>query len=132
MELSEGHASDVKVSFWEIFSKKHLQRTLTAGSFYSLNQISGIILSTTYSTVFLSGIGIGDPFTLTVIASCCTLAGTIAAPFMLDRAGRRPTALTGMSVLFIIDLAAGGLAFNKGNRQSAIAIAALSFAFNFF
>ncbi|PWY78601.1 sugar transporter [Aspergillus eucalypticola CBS 122712] len=132
MELSEGHASDVNVSFMIIFSKKHLQRTLTAGSFYSLNQVSGIILSTTYSTVFLSGIGIGDPFTLTVIASCCTLAGTIAAPFMLDRAGRRPTALAGMSILFVIDLAAGGLAFNKGNRHSAIAIAALSFAFNFF
>ncbi|RAK96453.1 general substrate transporter [Aspergillus ibericus CBS 121593] len=131
MERSE-EGSKANAPFWDIFSKKHLQRTVIAGSFYSLNQISGIILSTTYSTVFLSEIGIGDPFSLTVIAACCTLAGTIAAPFVLDRAGRRPTALVGMSILFIIDATAGGLAFNGGDRHSAMALAALSFTFNFF
>ncbi|KAJ5092274.1 hypothetical protein NUU61_007144, partial [Penicillium alfredii] len=118
--------------FWHIFHREHLKRTLTAGSFFSLNQVSGIILSTTYTTVFLTELGIADAFSLTVIASCCTLAGTIAAPLVIDRAGRRPTALVGMSILFVIDSIAGGLAFDRGNPRSTMAIAILSFVFNFF
>jgi MFS family permease len=60
------------------------------------------------------------------------LAGTIAAPLVIDRVGRRPTAFTGMSILFVIDVVAGALAFQKGNKQATTAIAALSFIFNFF
>lgn len=118
--------------FWELFNKQNFRRTITAGSLFSMNQISGIILSTTYATVFLVELGVADPFTLTVIASCCVLAGTIAGPFVVDRAGRRPTALTGMTILMIIDLIAGGLAFNSSSKSAALAIAALSFLFNFF
>jgi hypothetical protein len=123
---------NAQAKFWHIFQRQHLKRTITAGSFFSLNQISGVILSTTYATVFLTEIGIGNAFTLTIIASCCTLAGTIAAPFVIDRAGRRPTAFVGMGILFAIDLAAGGLAFDRGQNQATMAIAALSFVFNFF
>lgn len=120
-----------QTKFWSIFKRQHLQRTLTAGSFFSLNQVSGVILSTTYTTVFLKDLGIGDAFLLTIIASCCTLVGTIAAPFVIDRAGRRPTALVGIGILFAIDAIAGGLAFVK-SRQATVAIAVLSFIFNFF
>lgn len=120
------------VRFWEIFGRQNLKRTLTAGSFYSLNQISGVILSTTYTTVFLTQLGIGDPFTFTVIASCCTLAGTMVAPLVIDRVGRRPTAFVGMTLLLIIDVAAGALAFNTSNKNAALTIAALGFIFNFF
>ncbi|KAL4782691.1 general substrate transporter [Aspergillus varians] len=120
------------VRFWEIFDRQNLKRTLTAGSFYSLNQVSGVIMSTTYTTVFLTQLGVGDAFTFTVIASCCTLAGTIAAPLVIDRVGRRPTAFVGMTVLFLIDIVAGALAFYTENRQVVMAIAALGFIFNFF
>ncbi|EAU33441.1 conserved hypothetical protein [Aspergillus terreus NIH2624] len=121
-----------RVAFWEIFSRKHVRRTLTSGSFFSLNQISGVILSTTYGTVFLTEIGATDPFALTVIAACCTLAGTIVAPFVLDRVGRRPTALVGMSVILVVDAVAGGLAFRRDDQRATTAIAALSFVLNFF
>lgn len=119
------------VRFWDIFNKQNIRRTITAGSIYSFNQCSGIILSTTYATVFLTQIGAGDPFTLTVVSSVCVLAGTILAPFVIDRLGRRPLALTGMSLLLIIDIIAGGLAFNSSDRNSALVIAAVSFIFNF-
>ncbi|KAJ5139075.1 uncharacterized protein N7515_003923 [Penicillium bovifimosum] len=131
--LSEQNSCELRAQtkFWDIFQRHHLKRTLTAASFFSLNQISGVILSTTYTTVFLTELGIADPFSLTIIASCCTLAGTIAAPFVVDRAGRRPTAFVGMSILFVIDAVAGGLAFSR-DKQSTLAIAILSFVFNFF
>ena len=121
-----------QVKFWHIFQRQHLRRTLVGGSFYSLNQISGVILSTTYTTVFLTELGIGNAFSLTIIASCCTLTGTIAAPLVLDRVGSRPTALTGMTILFAIDLIAGILAFYTQNPHATLAIATLSFVFNFF
>ncbi|CAI7629283.1 unnamed protein product [Penicillium glandicola] len=134
MKLSEENERELytHTKFWHIFQPQHLKRTLTAGSFFSLNQVSGVILSTTYTTVFLTELGIANAFSLTIIASCCTLAGTIAAPFVIDRAGRRPTAFTGMGILFIIDAVAGGLAFDGGNKHATMAIAALSFIFNFF
>jgi len=133
MKMSEENERQLTadVKFWDIFNKKNIARTLTAGSIYSFNQISGIILSTTYATVFLTQIGAGDPFTLTVVSSVCVLLGTIVAPFVIDRFGRRPLALSGMSLLLIIDMIAGGLAFNTSNRSSALAIAAVSFIFNF-
>ncbi|KAJ5628401.1 hypothetical protein N7490_010629 [Penicillium lividum] len=134
MELCEKTNREIRsdVKFWDIFRRDHLRRTLVAGSFFSLNQISGVILSTTYATVFLRQIGASNAFRLTIIASCCTLAGALAAPLVIDRAGRRPTAFVGMSLLFMIDVIAGGLAFDTRNKNSTVTIAALSFIFNFF
>ncbi|KAL4867314.1 hypothetical protein BDV12DRAFT_198390 [Aspergillus spectabilis] len=119
MKLCEENerALSASVRFWEIFNRENLQRTLTAGSFYSLNQISGIILSTTYTTVFLTQLGV---------------AGTLVAPLVIDRVGRRPTAFIGMSVLLVIDITAGGLAFNTSSKSFVLGIAALGFIFNFF
>jgi hypothetical protein len=134
MALCEKYDREIRaeVKFWHIFKREHLRRTLVAGSFFSLNQISGVILSTTYATIFLTDLGVANAFSLTIISSCCTLAGTIAAPFVIDRAGRRPTAFVGMCILFVIDVVAGGLAFDRGNKRATLAIAALSFVFNFF
>ncbi|MCJ1268007.1 hypothetical protein MMC22_007893 [Lobaria immixta] len=125
-------ALSANVKFWNIFDRENIKRTITAGSFYSFSFISGIILSTTYATVFLEQLGVGSPYTLTVIASCCVLAGTLVALFTVDRAGRRPMALVGMVILLVIDVIAGALAFDTGKRSHVLAIAALSFIFNFF
>ncbi|KAK7702694.1 hypothetical protein SLS57_011245 [Botryosphaeria dothidea] len=121
-----------EVSVWSIFDRQNIKRTITAGSFFSFNQCSGVFLSTTYATVFLVEIGVASPFALTIIASCCTLAGTIVAPLLIDRLGRRPLALFGMFMLLACDVGAGGLAFDMGDRNKVLGIAALSFIFNFF
>jgi MFS family permease len=116
----------------DLFRKGNIMRTLVAGSLYSLNQCSGIILSSTYATIFLTDLGVGNPFQLTIAASCCVLAGTLVAPILVDRVGRRPVAIVGMSVLLIIDITAGTLAFYTDKPNVPIAIAALSFIFNGF
>ena len=114
----------------DLFTKENIQRTLVAGSMYSVNQISGVILSSTYATVFLTALGVGNPFQLTIAASCTILAGTCIAPLVVDRIGRRPVAIIGMSVLMIIDFIAGGLAFYLDSNDVPLAIASLSFIFN--
>lgn len=117
------------VKFWDIFQRSQLKRTIVAGSLFSLNQISGIILSTTYATIFLQQLKIGNPFSLAVVASCTQLAGSLTAPFVVDRAGRRPLALIGFTCLFFIDMVAGGLAFD-GSVGARKGVAALGFIFN--
>ncbi|CAG9951564.1 unnamed protein product [Clonostachys rosea f. rosea IK726] len=125
-ELSKG------ATFWDLFDKNNIQRTLVAGSMFSVNQVTGIILSTTYATVFLTQLGVGNAFQLTIASSCCTLAGTIIAPWTVDKIGRRPTALIGMSVLMVIDFTCGALAFFTDKKANVTAIAALSFILNTF
>jgi MFS family permease len=125
-ELTAG----VKVT--DLFAKGNRTRTFVATSMYSVNQVSGVILSTTYATVFLTALGVGNPFQLTIAASCCTLAGTLVAPLLVDRIGRRTIAIVGMSVLLVIDFIAGGLAFHADKPSFGLGIAALSFIFNAF
>ncbi|KAL6248662.1 hypothetical protein RBB50_004917 [Rhinocladiella similis] len=116
----------------DLFTGANIKRTLVAGSMYSVNQVSGVILSTTYATVFLTTLGVGNPFQLTIAASCCTLAGTLIAPLIVDRVGRRTIAIGGLSVLLTIDFIAGGLAFKAHDSSYAMGVAALSFIFNAF
>lgn len=125
-------ALSAEVSIMNLFDKDNLKRTITAGSFFSFNQISGVFLSTTYATIFLQEINVASPFALTIIASCCTLAGCVVAPIIIDKVGRRPLALCGMSMLFALDVIAGGLAFKIEVPSFAIGVAACSFLFNFF
>lgn len=122
-------AKDTK--FTDIFSRKHLLRTMVAGSFFSLNQVSGIILSTTYATVFLTQLGLGDPFVLTVYAYVCQVAGAALAIVALEKVGRRSLALPGFVMLTAIDIVAGTLAFYASNAEVAKAISALAMVFNF-
>lgn len=124
-ELTEG------VTFLHLFDRRNRRRTLVAGACFSFNQLSGIILSTTFATVFLKELKIASPFALSIISIGCDLAGTVVGPFVVDKLGRRPTALIGLSILLIIDITAGALAFNL-TRANRTAIAALSFIFNFF
>ncbi len=88
-----------------------------------------------------------QPFLLNVASALCQFAGACAAPLVVDRIGRRPLAIYGISLLALIDFAAGGLAFHTSASNSAsssegeggvvsgkkvaTSIAALSFLFNF-
>lgn len=125
-------ALSLNVNFFNLFDKQNIKRTITAGSFFSFNQLSGVFLSTTYATVFLQDINVASPFALTIIAACCTLAGCTLAPLIIERTGRRPLALFGMSILFALDVCAGALAFRIDTPSFAIGVAACSFMFNFF
>ncbi|EPQ30684.1 uncharacterized protein PFL1_01585 [Pseudozyma flocculosa PF-1] len=117
--------------FTDIFAREHLVRTMVAGSFFALNQISGIILSTTYATIFLTQVGVADPFVLTVYAYVCQLVAAALAIYALERVGRRSLALPGFVVLTAIDFVAGALAFRSSDPAIAQTIAGLAMVFNF-
>lgn len=118
--------------FWEILSRKHLERTFTASATTSLSQVGGQILVGTYSTVILVQSGIADPFKITIIIFLLQFLGTIIGPTLLDKIGRRPIALWGFAMLLLLNIAAGTLAcvgLTTQPQRTALAALCIIFAF---
>jgi Sugar (and other) transporter len=122
-----------RTRFWDVLNRANLKRTLTAGAFLSASQVGGQILILQYSTVILVQSGVADPFRITVIISCLQFLGTLVGPTLLDKFGRRPIAFYGFTVLFLLNMAAGGLAAadltTEGQRKG---LAAVFIVFAFF
>lgn len=120
-------------NFWHILDRENLQRTLSAGAILSASQASGQILILTYATVILVASGVGNPFQITVIISSLQFLGTVVGPFLVDKAGRRPVALVGFTILLLLNLAAGSLgAAGLTTETQRLALAAVFILFGFF
>ncbi|OCT52710.1 hypothetical protein CLCR_09792 [Cladophialophora carrionii] len=118
--------------FWDILDRTHLQRTLIAGTLLCSGQVGGQILMQTYSTVILVQSGVADPFQITIIITCLQFLGTMVGPVLVDKVGRRPVALAGFSILFVLDMAAGSLAaagLTTKGQQLGLAAVFIVFAF---
>jgi hypothetical protein len=121
-----------EVRFWEILEKKHLQRTLVAGAYTCVSQVCGQILTLAYATVLMVESGIDQPFMITMIIYAANFCGALIGIVLMDKVGRRPTALTGFLVIFLLDVTIGGLA--RGGLQTSPqrkALAALMIVFGF-
>ncbi|KIW99743.1 uncharacterized protein Z518_11156 [Rhinocladiella mackenziei CBS 650.93] len=119
--------------FWDILHSAHLKRTITAGALLSSSQVGGQILVGTYSTVILVQSGVANPFQITIIITCLQCLGTIIGPTLVDKAGRRPVAITGFSILFLLNMTAGGLAAaGLTTKSQRLGLAAVFITFAFF
>lgn len=119
--------------FWDIMNRANIKRTITAGALLSSGQVGGQILIGTYSTVILVQSGVGNPFQMTIIITCLQFLGTIVGPTLVDKAGRRPVALIGFSILFVLDVAAGALAAaGLTTNSQRLGLAAVFIIFGFF
>ncbi|EXJ76588.1 uncharacterized protein A1O5_01096 [Cladophialophora psammophila CBS 110553] len=119
--------------FWKILDKENLQRTLIAGACLSTCQVGGQILILAYSTVLLVQSGVSNPFQITVIIFLAQFLGICIGPFLMDRYGRRPIGLAGFTILFLLDVAIGGLACGGLlTDRERVGLAALFIIFAFF
>lgn len=121
-----------QVRFWDILNRANIKRTLTAGALLSCSQVGGQVLVYTYSTVILVQSGVGNPFQITVIISCLIFLGTLIGPVLVDKFGRRPVALIGLTILLILNIAAGSLAaigLTTTSRQLGLAAVFIIFGF---
>jgi MFS family permease len=122
-----------KTYFWDILNKDNIQRTLTAGACLSVCQVGGQILILAYSTVVLVQSGVSNPFQITVIIFLCQFLGICVGPLLMDKIGRRPVALCGFVMLFLLDAAIGGLACGGlSTKSERLALASLFIIFAFF
>lgn len=126
-------AAEEEVRWLDLFRGVNLRRTILATYLGPLISLSGLIYTTNYATVFLAQVGEKNPYLLVFVLNILTFAGSMCAVPLVDYIGRRSLALGSFSVLFIIDLAIGGLGFAPpSNPQVAKAIAGLCLTFGFF
>ena len=62
----------------EIFHRNNIRRTLTAAAIPTGGSLSGGLAILTHAAIFPADIGIKSPYLITVIASVCIFAGTLA------------------------------------------------------
>jgi MFS family permease len=121
-----------EIKWWYIFRLENLKRTFASSMLMSLSQVGGQILVLGYSTVLLVQSGVGKPFDITMLIYAMQLLGGCIGPFLMDRVGRRPVCLVGFTILFLLNVAAGGLACAGLKTQAELkALAAVFILFAF-
>jgi len=122
-----------EIHFWEIINKANIKRTLISGAFGSLSQVCGQILTLAYATVVLVQSGVQNPFLITIIIYLAQFVGVCIGITLTDKVGRRPVALFGLTIIFCLDVAIGGVACGPlSTNPQRIALAALFIIFAFF
>ena len=84
-------------SWTEIFGRKTIRRTLTAVAIPVGASLSGAFSIFTYAAIFLTGLGIKNPYLINVYVNICVLTGACVGPFAIEFLGRRRSILTGYS-----------------------------------
>jgi sugar porter (SP) family MFS transporter len=102
--IEEDLAYEEKGSFLELFQPQFRLATIFVIGLGFLIQITGINAIVYYSPTIIQQVGVTDPFTAIVINGFIQLAGAAAvgcAFLVVDRWGRRPTLLTGVSTMAV-------------------------------
>jgi MFS family permease len=104
----------------EIFHGTDLRRTLTSILILVGTAITGARFVGIYSTIFLAGVGISNPYAINCIVAACAFIGSLPSPFLIEYGGRRLTLLAGyagMGTCMLI-LAAIGTALGAANSTA--------------
>lgn len=126
-------ATEQTVSMLDIFRGANLRRTILSSSFVIITQLSGLAFATTYAAIFFVQIGNTNAFLMVLALSILEWGGACTGQVLIEVLGRRRQALFATSVLFVLDLAVGGLGFAPAtNKEATTAIAALCLVFGFF
>ena len=129
LETSETKST---VRFKEIFQRENWTRTFLASSYLPATQVCGQSLAISYSTVFFVQAGVSNPLQMTILVFLLQFLGNLIGPFLIDRLGRRHVAVTGISILILLDASAGGLAFSGlTTKPELLGLAAVSCVFAF-
>lgn len=130
--LSEANEAKSAVRFKEILERKNWVRTFMASSYLPASQVGGQSLAISYSTVLLVQAGVSNPLQMTILVYLLQFLGNMIGPFLADRLGRRRVALSGLTMIVLLDASAGGLACGGlATKPEILGLAALSCIFAF-
>ncbi|EJT97376.1 MFS general substrate transporter [Dacryopinax primogenitus] len=116
----------------DILNKHNFERTLMSGYPTSAGQASGAALVGTYGTVLLVEAGITNAYEVTIIVTVVQFVGSCVAPYLYDRLGRRPVALSVYALITILSAVLGGLAYTdllETSQRNAFAALTIILAF---
>ncbi|KAK0124914.1 hypothetical protein ONS96_008791 [Cadophora gregata f. sp. sojae] len=91
-------------TYLDCFRGSDLRRTEIAIGIFSVSQLVGVVFVIGYSSYFfqLAGLTPSVSFSMSVGVSVLGLVGVVCSWFLLNRVGRRPTAMFGTSILVLI------------------------------
>ncbi|HBO42386.1 MAG TPA: arabinose-proton symporter [Planctomycetaceae bacterium] len=114
--------------FVELFEPRFRRPLLIAVALMAFSQFSGINAIMYYSTkIFMkAGVGVENAFTASAVVGLVNLLFTFVAIALVDKAGRRPLLLFGLTIQ-VFALGAVGLMFHAGMQGIALLLAIVVF-----
>jgi SP family sugar:H+ symporter-like MFS transporter len=119
IHLAKERAFSESVSWYDIYSRKHIRRTLTSALIMVGLSITGIQFVQPYAALFLKGVGMGDPYLINVIIGLCILGGSFLGPFIVEYGGRRIALLSGYTVMALCMLILSSVNSSLGTDGTA-------------
>jgi SP family sugar:H+ symporter-like MFS transporter len=125
----------VTTSWVEIYRGANLRRTAISAMILIGLSITGIQFVSLYAALFLSGVGIKNPYLINVILGLCILAGACAGPHALEYGGRRFSLLAGYSLMatcmLILSSVSTGLGADDLTAKNVVVVFLCLWAFVF-
>ncbi|KAJ5512680.1 hypothetical protein N7463_002232 [Penicillium fimorum] len=117
--LANERASLKSVSWFDIYCRKHIGRTLISAMITVGGTITGIQFVQPYATLFLKGVAISDPYLINVIIGLCILGGSLFGPFIVEYGGRRAAMISGYIVMGVCMLTLSSVSTALDMNESA-------------
>jgi hypothetical protein len=112
----------------KIFEGVDLRRTLTSTLILVGLAITGSRFVAMYSTIFLAGIGISNPYAINCIVAACAFIGSVPSPWIVEYGGRRFGLLAGyggMTLCMLIIAAVGTALGAEDPKAKSVLVAFL-------
>ncbi|CAH6718568.1 alpha-glucosides permease Mph3p [[Candida] jaroonii] len=121
-------------TYLDCFKKKDLRRTLLVIFPYFMQTFGGVGYVTNYSTYYyqVSGYDTKKSFQIACGAQAMSVFGVFCSFFIVDRLGRRPSMMIGMTCLTLVNLMIAVTGLNLNNRPAVQTSAAFMAMYNFF
>lgn len=121
-------------SWFEVFNKKNLKRTIIAIAPFLMQPLSGLPYVLSYQTYYYqtAGITTRESFQISCGAQALSVTGTILSLVMVDRFGRRFILLYGMVALAVLNLLIAALGLDRNSQPLLLTSSAFLTMYNFF
>lgn len=124
IELEQSRATTT--SWLELFHKNNLRRTMISWLVSVGQAICGGKFVSVYASLFLSGVGIDNPYLITLIVVSMAVAGGVVLPFVTEYGGRRVAVIVGYalaaSCMLIIGTVANGLGSGSAVAKNVLIV----------
>ncbi|KIY44520.1 general substrate transporter, partial [Fistulina hepatica ATCC 64428] len=112
-------AGDQPGRWSDLFKGTTRRKFLCALGILVCQQIGGVQFIFSYTTTFLSDVGIGDAFIITIVVDIIEVIGVVVSFFLVNRIGRRPLLLITSTFMTIFLILVGAMGSLKGHRTAA-------------
>jgi SP family sugar:H+ symporter-like MFS transporter len=118
-DIELDRALSANASWGAIYRGTNLRRTLVSASILVSLAITGIQFVAPYAALFVSGVGIKNPYLINVIIELCIFGGTLVGPVCLEYGGRRFSMLLGCRTMSNCMLVFSAVSTALGLQNSA-------------